>query len=327
MFSVANIDVKIRCLVLFQDAQWTAANIACTLKKPVRTIRDWVSKIKKGIDITKVRQGRGKKPSIEETKKDKIVRTALRRVTRSSTRTLASQYEVSKGSAYNILLERGCNYGNIRKVPHLDDDAKEERIKYCRNMLKRRAKPLEETFYADEMGISLYDTVKSKGWSGPRKKLKVELPDQNVKVSCWGAISERGGTSLHIYKDTLKRERYEDIVIEHYEEMQDLYPDGFTYQHDNLKLHHAAEPALEDYGFCMVPFPRFSPDLTPIENLWKALKDRVSNDNPKSESQMVSSLHRNWEILTEPENLAPYFSNLYDRFQDCIKKKGERLPY
>ena len=38
----------------------------------------------------------------------------------------------------------------IKKVPELDDDVKYDRIKYCKDMLKRRAKPIEETFYGDE---------------------------------------------------------------------------------------------------------------------------------------------------------------------------------
>ena len=112
MFSVTNIDVKIRCLVLLQDARFTPANIAWTLKKPERTIRDWVAKIQKGIDITKVEEGRGKTRKISEETKDKIVRTAKRRVSNSSTKTLGRQYNVSKGSAYKVLQERGCTYTN-----------------------------------------------------------------------------------------------------------------------------------------------------------------------------------------------------------------------
>ena len=212
-----------------------------------------------------------------------------------------------------------------KKVPEMEDDVKYERIQYCKDMLKRRANFIEETFYGDEMGISLYDTVSSKGWIGPRKKIKVEYPVKNVKINCWGAISQRGGTSLHIYKGSLNADLYEEIVTEHYEEMLDLYPEGFTYQHDNLPIHKAAEPELSKVGFDIFEFPRYSPDLTPIENLWKSVKERVSNDNPRTERQLVSSLHRHWDILTEPQNLVPYFSTLHDRYNNCIKKSGQRL--
>ena len=54
-------------------------------------------------------------------------------------------------------------------------------------MLKRKAKPLEEIFFADETGISLSEAFKSKAWTGPRKKVKVEEPVRNVKSNCWGS--------------------------------------------------------------------------------------------------------------------------------------------
>jgi len=106
-----------------------------------------------------------------------------------------------------------------------------------------------------------------------------------------GSHLKRGSTSLHIYKISLDAGLYEDKITEHYE-MLDLYPEEFTYQHDNLKLHKAAEPGLLEIGFDIFEFPRYSADLTPIENLWKSVKERVSNDNPRTEKQSASSLQR-----------------------------------
>ena len=88
MFSVTNIDVKIRCLVLLQDAHFPRANIAWTLNKPERTIKDWMTKIQKGIDFTKVEEGRGKTRKISKETEEKIVRMTKRRGFNSSTNTL-----------------------------------------------------------------------------------------------------------------------------------------------------------------------------------------------------------------------------------------------
>ena len=63
----------------------------------------------------------------------------------------------------------------------------------------------------------------------------------------------------------------------------------------------------------MVLFPSYSPDLSPIKNLWRSLKNRVSGDNPKTEIQLRKSLEKHWETITRPENLRPYFGNLGDR--------------
>ena len=63
MLQTKDLDPKVRTLVLYMDAEWTANKIAWLLKKPIRTIRDWISKINNGIDIMKVQPGRGKKTS------------------------------------------------------------------------------------------------------------------------------------------------------------------------------------------------------------------------------------------------------------------------
>ena len=76
-------------------------------------------------------------------------------------------------------------------------------------MLKRKGAPIDEIFFSDEMGINLSDTLTTKAWSGPCKKVKVEKPLADVRVSCWGAISRYGATSLEIYQGTLNAERYE----------------------------------------------------------------------------------------------------------------------
>ena len=52
------------------------------------------------------------------------------------------------------------------------------------------------------------------------------------------------------------------------------------------------------------------------------LRDRVTKDQPKTERQFVKSLKGNWEILTEPQNLQPYFNNLKERYKECIYLKG-----
>jgi len=61
--------------------------------------------------------------------------------------------------------------------------------------------------------------------------------------------------------------------------------------------------------------------------MWKDLRDRVTKDQPKTERQLVKSLKGNWEILTEPQNLQPYFNNLKERYKECIDLKGIRLKY
>ncbi len=135
-------------------------------------------------------------------------------------------------------------------------------------MLKQNGKRINNPFFSDEMGYNLSDAHRDKVWNPPRKKIKVEYPTKDVRLNCWGAISSQGATSLHIFKETLDSERYEEILQEHKEEMDELFPKGYNFQHDNLKAHTSAENWMKGQGFKILDFPTYSPVLSPIENLW-----------------------------------------------------------
>jgi len=242
-----------------------------------------------------------------------------------STRSLGAKFEVSSTHVHSLLKKRGLKYQSVNSKEELTEDQKDERIYFCEDMLEEDGQMIDETFFSDEMGIS--NARIKKAWSGPEKKIKVEKPQRDVKLNCWGAISRQGATSLHIFKDNLTGSTYEDIIDEHIPEMEQLYPEGFYFQHDNSSVHQSAEGWMDEIDLERLIFPSYSPDLTPIENLWATLKYYVRCDAPSNETALHRSLIRNWEILTTRENLEPYFENLKDRYQECLEKNGERLPY
>jgi len=78
-----------------------------------------------------------------------------------------------------------------------------------------------------------------------------------------GKISSEGATSLHIYKGTLDTDTYCDILEEHKLEMDQIFPRGYEFQHENLPTHLAAEDWMTRQHFKIVNFPTYSPDLSP----------------------------------------------------------------
>ena len=131
---------------------------------------------------------------------------------------------------------------------------------------------LFQTFFSDKMGINLSDAHKHKIWAKDHEVMEIEIPRHDVKINCWGAISFRGATSLHIYKTTLKKDLYQEILEEYRTELDDLYPRGWYFAHDQHKFHLASEKWMQNQEFGRVVFPTYSPDLNLFENLWSAPK-------------------------------------------------------
>jgi len=190
-------------------------------------------------------------------------------------------------------------------------------------MLENNGEKIYETFFSDEMGIRLSDAQQKKTWGLSYKKIKTEKLLQDCKRNCWGwgAVSYNGATSLHIFKENLDDSLYQDILSEHKLEMEELYPEGSEFQQDNSSVHTASKSWIEKNGLGQFYFPDYSPDLSVIENVWSSLKHAVRCDNPRSEVTLRKSLQKNWELLTTPENLRPYFESMHSRYVECIEKK------
>lgn len=159
-----------------------------------------------------------------------------------------------------------------------------------------------------------------------RRNYGARFSDQNLKLNCWGAVSAEGATSLEIFEDNLKGSTYQTILEKHIPEMDGLYPDGFFFVHDNHQSHKAVEGWMANHNLERIKFPNYSPDLNIIENIWSALKDSVVKDAPCSKVGLIRSLQRNWEIITTPQNLRPYFESLHSRYFECIEIESKRLP-
>ena len=200
-----------------------------------------------------------------------------------------------------------------------------KRIKFCKQMLRKNGEKIYNTFFSDEMGINLSEAHINKAWAPAGTRMEIEKPRKNVHLNCWGAISYFGATSLHIFKEPLKAGVYEGIIKSHLEEMDQIYPEGYYFQHDNSSVHKAAEKEATKMGLEILDFPTYSPDLSPIENLWSTLKSAVAADSPKTEAQLIRSLRRNWEKVTTENALKPYFEELEDRYLDCIECNGALL--
>lgn len=77
---------------------------------------------------------------------------------------------------------------------------------------------------------------------------------------------------------------------------------------DNLSTHKVAgvRAAIEAAGARLEYLPPYSPDFTPIENLWSKVKQRVKSLNPRNARQLFKAVGAAFDTVT-PEDCRGFF--------------------
>ena len=322
------IDDKTRFLVLLLDAQLKGPEISRIINKTMRTVQRWIRKTRNGEDIRIHKKRKGRKKAITEEIEEKIIRMVKENPESATSTKIAARFGISSRSVQRILSKKGFKYRVFDRTIIYDEDERSFRVEFCKKMLSDEGNLIFRAFYSDEMGIELNNARGLRAWQTPTEKIRRKAILENVKLDCWGAISAQGATSLDIYKKGMNGELYRQVIERHKEEMERFYPDGEFYLiQDNHPSHRMNEEwIVQEQNLHLIKLPRRSPDLNIIEHLWLALKERVAGDAPTNEKELSASLVKNWEILTKPDRLQPFFETLQSRYMECIVKGGLKLP-
>ena len=115
----------------------------------------------------------------------------------------------------------------------------------------------------------------------------------------WSGISYGKQTHLHFINDNLNAYRYcDDILRPIVMPFIRLHP--LIFQHDNAQPHaRFCTQFLEGENVPGLPWPVYSPDMSPIKHVWDALYWHVRQDFPVPDNiqQLYTAIEEEWDNI------------------------------
>ncbi len=203
---------------------------------------------------------------------------------------------------------------------------KKDMVQKCRHVLWAKANlkwtvsKWKSVLWSDESKFDIL--VGNHGRCVLRAKEKGDLPacyqcsvQKPASLMVWGCISAYGMGSLHVFEGTMNDERYIKVLEQH------MLPSKRLFQQDNAKPHTAAITTawLHSGRVRVMNWPACSPDLSPIENIWRILKRKIRQRQPQTLQQLETYIRQEWDQIPTPtlktHNLDAQTSS------NCIEKK------
>lgn len=239
---------------------------------------------------------------------------------------------VSTRTISRRLVESGLHSRRPLRRLALTPQHRRARLEWCR----ARATWMTEwrnVVFSDESRFCFFsDSHRIRVWRrrGERSNpaVTVERPTARQRgIMVWGAIAYDSTSPLVRIQGTLNAQRYVQNVLR---PVAILYLQGLPnaiFQQDNARPHTARISQHALRGVQMLPWPAYSPDLSPIEHVWDVIGRRLQTlPLPRTDDQLWQMVEREWRTIPQ-DTIRTLIDSVPRRVSSCIAARGGPTSY
>jgi transposase len=328
-----------------KEAGMAIKSIARTLKCSPNAIRKLLKKYdSKGTIKDLPKDGRPRKTSPRE---DRTMKFESLQNRKASAKALALKRapnfvknRISKNTVKRRLVEAGLNGRVARKKPLLSKKNIKARYQWAKDHLDWTEDDWKNVIFSDESPFQLFQSggrifVRRR----PGEEFLPECMNPTVKhgggsIQVWGAFSYNGVGPIYRVQGIMTGEKYRQILKTHMapflKKITDETGKKQIFQHDNDPKHSSkvVKAYLSNKQLVVLQWPSQSPDMNPIEHMWRQIKSQIY-----ARSDKASNLDDVFEIAKEEWKMIPtsfiqsLIKSMPNRVLACYKNHGNHTKY
>ncbi len=284
----------------------------------------------------------GRPPKVNS-RVSRLIRRACLKDRKLTANQLASQCKIqgqslSRQTVSRILLKYGLKWCVAKRKPLLNICQRQARLQWAKRLCHWGYHRWKKVMFTDESIFKLYnDSMACKIRRTSIEAFHKDCLSSTVKhgpqVHVWGIMGPFGPGPMKMVKGNLNSQKYQEEILS-YPPIKDvcesmLFPySGAIFQQDKAPAHWSLSTRhyLSNRNMALLPWPGNSPDMSPIENIWAIIGQRVKKLQLTNAKQLYQAVQDVWYNL--PISL---FHNLYQsmprRLAAVIVAKGGTTNY